>query len=106
MEHGRSGRSRSPAGARFGIRRHGDTKSSGNALTTIAEESEGQQKASETFFASVVGQREVCEIHVAVAARDVHCKRGVWMLNQRVEKSAEVNIRKLNESDHKSLNKP
>ena len=59
----------------FCIRRHGDTKSSGNALTTIAEESEGQQKASETFFASVVGQREVCEIHVAVAARDVHCKR-------------------------------
>ena len=103
MEHGRSGRSRSPAGARFGIRRHGDTKSSGNALTTIAEESEGQQKASETFFASVVGQREVCEIHVAVAARDVHCKRGVWMLNQRVKKSAEVNIRKLNESDQQEF---
>ena len=58
-----------------------------------------QSEGSSVNFASHVDQLDVVELELVVAPRDVHSHRGVWMVNQKVRKGAEVCLRKLNESD-------
>jgi hypothetical protein len=55
---------------------------------------------NQVCFAESVGDLDVCEFELVLAPRDVHMKgRGIWMVNSKARKSAEVNIRKLNEED-------
>ena len=48
---------------------------------------------------SYVNSLDVIEIELLVAPRDVHSNRGVWMLNKKVTKGAEVNLRKLSQDE-------
>lgn len=55
--------------------------------------------AFETNFISYVREMDVVEMEFVVLPRDVHCKHGVWHLNQKAKKNAEVCFRKLDETD-------
>ena len=48
---------------------------------------------------SYVNCLDVLEIELLVAPRDVHSNRGVWVLNKKVTKGAEVNLRKLSQEE-------
>ena len=65
--------------------------------STPCESSSGN--AFETNFISYVREMDVVEMEFVVLPRDVHCKHGVWLLNQKAKKNAEVCFRKLNETD-------
>ena len=56
-------------------------------------------------FISYANQMQVVEIEMLVAPRDVHSCKGVWVLNQKVKKNAEVNFRQLNEMDQQEFKK-
>lgn len=46
---------------------------------------------------------DVCEFEFSVAPRDVHCKGGIWVLNKKITKGAEVNLRSLNPEEYKQF---
>ena len=54
-------------------------------------------------FVSLVDNLPVLELHFVIAPRDIHTKRGVWTLNQKVKKHAEVIYRQLSEKDKKDF---
>ena len=55
-------------------------------------------------FHGYVNQLDVVEMTFCIAPRDVHSEKGVWMLNQKVKKNAEVVLRKLCESEKEEFN--
>ena len=54
-------------------------------------------------FHGYVNQLDVVEMTFHIAPRDVHSEKGVWMLNQKVKKNAEVVLRKLCESERQEF---
>ena len=54
---------------------------------------------TEELFSMYVNQTHVVEIEFVIAPRDVHCKKGIWVLNQKVKKHAEVVYRQLSKED-------
>lgn len=54
-------------------------------------------------FHGYVNQLDVVEMTFHIAPRDVHSEKGVWMMNQKVKKNAEVVLRKLCESERQEF---
>ena len=50
-------------------------------------------------FSDLVGSSAVVELVFQIAPRDIHSRRGVWVVNQKVKKNAEVVYRKLSKED-------
>lgn len=102
----RRARSRTPLGPRRDMKRAGDTESPGHAvLQTIPEHDLEDQKGSMSLFTQGVGARDVIEMTLFVSPRDVHCQKGVWVLNQKARKAVEVNLRKLSVDDKQEFDK-
>ena len=59
--------------------------------TQVPESSAGSLEA----FSAYVDSLDVVEIEFHVTPRDVHCKKGVWVLNAKAKKNSEVSLRKL-----------
>ena len=96
-------RSRTPHRDPRNIRQEESTDLSGPVqLSTIPED--GSEKM-DILFARAVETTHTVEIHLCVSARDVHCKRGIWVLNQKAKRNVEVNLRKLSEEDRKEFEK-
>ena len=94
-------RSRTPHRDPANIRREESTELSRPVqLNTIPEECD---EKTDMLFAQAVESAHTVEIHLSVSARDVHCKRGTWVLNQKAKRNVEVNFRKLNEEDRKEF---
>lgn len=59
------------------------------------------------LFAKACELTEVCEAHLSVAVRDVHCKRDILVLGQKAKRNVEmncpVNFDKLSEADRKEF---
>ena len=103
-------RSRTPAGSRFDMKRDAAlTASKYDKLPTISEGPE--EKDCAAGVCRYVNKCDVVEIHLVIGARDVHKNNGVWVVNQKAKKGAEVNLRKLEaheveqfeEAKHKEL---
>ena len=91
-------RSRTPTGSRYDIRRDAALTVSGNVkLDTISESLD--EKESAIGACRYVNKSDVVEIHLVLGARDVHKSNGIWVLNQKAKKNAEVNLRKLEEHE-------
>ena len=54
-------------------------------------------------FSGYVGALDVVELELCIAPRDVHSRRGVWTVNEKVKRHAEVNVRKLSPEDQKGF---
>ena len=65
-------------------------------LTVASEVAVGNQRCD---FAALVGSAAVVEMEFQIAPRDIHSQRGVWVVNQKVKKNAEVVYRKLSKED-------
>ena len=86
-------RSRTPHRDPANIRREENTELSRPVqLHTIPEDC---VEKMDMLFARAVGTTHTVEIHLNISARDVHCKRGIWVLNQEAKRKVEVNLRKV-----------
>ena len=61
--------------------------------------SEASDAAFDSQFAGFGDQLNVLEMVFNISARDVHCSKGVWVVNQKSRKGAEVCFRKLDERE-------
>ena len=53
----------------------------------------------EDVFTGYVGELNVVEMAFNVSPRDVHCSKGVWVVNQKAKKNVEVQLRKLSQAE-------
>ncbi len=91
-------RSRSPVPRRSSTERLSE-EATGFYQTQVPESSVGSLEA----FSAYVDSLDVVEMEFHVTPRDVHCKKGVWVLNAKVKKNSEVILRKLGKTEQQEF---
>ena len=97
-----------------GIRHHGDRET--HESEQVSEHGQKRSSASHSPASGLRDKRlkteytknlKVCEIVLMVGPRDVHFNKrengGCWMVNAKTKRSAEVNIRDMNEEEQKQM---
>lgn len=91
-------RSRSPVPRRSSTERPSD-EAAEFYQTQVPESPVGSLEA----FSAYVDSLDVVEMEFHITPRDVHCKKGVWVLNAKAKKNSEVILRKLGKSEQQEF---